>query len=150
MSGTADQAADLILMILTVLMIENMPIDYKKYPPNWLKEIRPRIMQRANNTCEADGCDFRHLEEVWAVRYKGKTTGWFRDFDEADSYPKTREGKPSKIIPNPKKIKVVLTIAHLDHDETNHDVQDNRLKAMCQLCHLRYDAKEKYRRSLSK
>lgn len=44
-----------------------LPIDYKKYPPNWLKEIRPRIMQRANNTCECDGCDFKHLEEVWAV-----------------------------------------------------------------------------------
>lgn len=44
-----------------------MPIDYKKYPSNWLKEIRPRIMQRANNTCECEGCDFRHLEEVWAV-----------------------------------------------------------------------------------
>jgi len=49
-------------------------------------------------------------------------------------------------IPSPKPVKVVLTVAHLDHDETNHQVTDDRLKAMCQLCHLRYDAKEKYRR----
>lgn len=129
-----------------------MPIDYKKYPLNWLKEIRPRIMQRANNTCECDGCDFKHLEEVWAVRYRGRTTGWFRDFDEANSQPKTFECKRNKktgkveTIPNPKKVKVILTIAHLDHDETNHEVTDDRLKAMCQICHLRYDAKEKYRR----
>ena len=95
-----------------------MPIDYKKYPPNWLKEIRPRIMQRANNTCECEGCDFKHLEEVWAVRYRGRTLGWFRDFDEANSKPKTMESKyNTKIkktlaIPNPKKVKVILTIVY--------------------------------------
>jgi hypothetical protein len=131
-----------------------MPIDYKKYPSNWLKEIRPRIMHRANNTCECEQCDFKHLEEVWAVKYKGRTTGWYRDFYEANLQRKTVESKRNKKtgkvepIPNPKKVKVVLTIAHLDHDETNQEVSDDRLMAMCQLCHLRYDAKEKYRRSL--
>ncbi len=129
-----------------------MPIDYSKYPKNWLKEIRPRIMKRSNNTCENPECDFKHGELVWAVRYKAKTTGWFRDFDEANKYPVTRESKRNKktgiveLIPNPKQVKVILTIAHLDHDETNHDVKDERLAALCQLCHLRYDAKEKYRR----
>ena len=49
-----------------------------------------------------------------------------------------------------KKIKIILTIAHLDHDETNWDVKDDRLKALCQLHHLRYDAKEKYRRVMGK
>jgi hypothetical protein len=133
-----------------------MPCNYKKYPPNWLKEIRPRIMQRANNTCECEGCDFKHLEEIWAVRYRGKTTGWYRDFEVANSFPKTHESRYSfKLkrnldVPNPKKVKVVLTIAHLDHDETNHDIADDRLMAMCQLCHLRYDAKEKYRRAHKK
>ena len=37
-----------------------------------------------------------------------------------------------------KKTRVVLTIAHL-----NHDIKDNRydnLAALCQRCHLRYDA----------
>ena len=129
-----------------------MPIDYNRYPKNWKTEIRPRIMKRANNTCEFEGCNFKHGDEVWAVRYRGKTTGWFRSFEEADKYPKTIESKKNKLtgrverVPNPKKVKVVLTIAHLDHDETNHDVKDERLKASCQLCHLRYDAKEKYRR----
>ena len=133
-----------------------MPIDYKKYPPNWLKEIRPRIMQRANNTCECDGCDFKHLEEVWSVKHKGKTSGWYRNFEDANNMPKTNESKfnfklkKTIDVPNPKKVKVVLTIAHLDHDETNHDVTDDRLMAMCQICHLRYDAKEKYRRSVNK
>lgn len=35
--------------------------------------------------------------------------------------------------------KVVLTIAHLDHDPENWDVSDDRLKALCQKCHLAYD-----------
>lgn len=45
-----------------------------------------------------------------------------------------------------KDYKIVLTIAHLDHDETNHDVSDDRLRALCQPCHLKYDAEEKARR----
>lgn len=35
--------------------------------------------------------------------------------------------------------RVVLTIAHLDQDETNND--DENLRALCQRCHLRWDAK---------
>ena len=44
------------------------------------------------------------------------------------------------------KKKIVLTIAHLDHDEQNWDVKYDRLAALCQKCHLRYDAPEKARR----
>lgn len=57
--------------------------------------------------------------------------------DEAESVNIYGEYKP---------VKVVLTIAHLDHDENNHNVTIDRLKAMCQLDHLQYDAKEKARR----
>ena len=35
--------------------------------------------------------------------------------------------------------KVILTIAHLDHDPENWQVTDDRLAALCQKCHLRYD-----------
>lgn len=35
--------------------------------------------------------------------------------------------------------KVILTIAHLDHDKFNNDVNLDRLKALCQKCHLQYD-----------
>lgn len=34
---------------------------------------------------------------------------------------------------------VVLTVAHLDHNPANND--PSNLKAMCQRCHLTYDAK---------
>jgi len=124
-----------------------MPIDYNKYPPNWISEIRPRIMKRADNKCEVCGLD--HKQEVYSIklrlkndenRYKLKTL-WFRNKQDAEREMMFNDLKP---------VKVIITIAHLDHDEKNHNVKDERLKAMCQICHLRYDAKEKYRRSLVK
>jgi hypothetical protein len=78
-----------------------MPIDYKIYPPNWLTEIRPRILARANNCCEHCGI----------ANYEIKRNG----------------------------TKVILNIAHLDHDPKNHAVTDDRLAALCQRCHFKYD-----------
>jgi hypothetical protein len=34
---------------------------------------------------------------------------------------------------------IVLTVAHLDHDEWNAQVTDDRLAALCQRCHFRHD-----------
>ena len=108
-----------------------MPINYKKYPKDW-KEIRERILKRAKNKCECCGLE-NHIV-VSSYKKEGKTV-WF----EQDLTQWMRSNCP-------KRVKVVLTIAHLDHDEENHNVKDNRLKAMCQLCHLRYDSEEKKRR----
>ena len=112
-----------------------MPIDYKKYPKDW-KETRNRILARAKNCCEE--CEFENGKLVCSFLNHNKVREWVRPiFADLIDYPY-------------KEVKVVLTIAHLDHDETNHDVKDDRLKAMCQLCHLRYDAKEKKRRLKNK
>lgn len=51
---------------------------------------------------------------------------------------------------NQKAVKIILTIAHLDHDEENWDVKDDRLAALCQKCHLEYDRPEKQRRRKEK
>jgi hypothetical protein len=106
-----------------------MPIDYKKYPSDW-QQTRNRILERAKNTCEC--CSLEKHSTVWSFRNLEKVTVWSKDLPYIRSFSI-----------DPKEVKVVLTIAHLDHDETNHQVTDERLKAMCQLCHLRYDAKEK-------
>lgn len=84
-----------------------MPIDYSKYAPNWLSEIRPEILQRANDCCEG------------SARYP------FCRVRNRELHPETGS-------------KVVLTIAHLDHDVTNNAL--GNLRAMCQRCHLTYDA----------
>lgn len=127
-----------------------MPIDYSKYPPNWLSEIRPRILGRAKNRCEKCGVknkQFLYAFKMWirdseTGRYKYKAV-WVHRKSDAVRFL----GGDSPLIYT---VTVVLTIAHLDHDETNMDIQDDRLMAMCQYCHLNYDAKEKYKRMLNK
>ncbi|WP_148041392.1 HNH endonuclease family protein [Rufibacter immobilis] len=42
---------------------------------------------------------------------------------------------------NTRYMKVILTVAHLDHDPTNNE--DWNLKALCQLCHNRHDRKHR-------
>ncbi|MFN3247735.1 hypothetical protein [Roseibium album] len=53
-------------------------------------------------------------------------------------YPDCRaeNGKPHPVTGS----KVVLTVAHLDH--TPENCSDENLRAMCQRCHLTYDAKQ--------
>lgn len=124
-----------------------MPIDYSNYPPNWGTEIRPAILQRAKDKCEF--CGLKNKSTVYSVGFKILENGvyknrriWFRN--KQDAY---REANNPNTVRN---VKVILTIAHLDHDETNHEVSLDRLVALCQICHLRYDAKEKYRRLMNK
>ena len=112
-----------------------MPISYKKYPVDW-KEIRTRILARAGNCCEF--CGLHNRAAIF--RYKADPAKW-REPNGSDQGESDPEVYP---------VDVVLTIAHLDHDETNHAVVDARLAALCQLCHLRYDAPEKARRRREK
>ena len=108
-----------------------MPCNYKLYPKNWKSEIRPRILKRAENKCEC--CGLENYSIVHSYKENNKVIWKHLTFG-------------NYIRNEAKSVKVILTIAHLDHDETNHDVKDERLKAMCQLCHLRYDVEEKVQR----
>lgn len=127
-----------------------MPIDYGKYPPNWKTEIVPRILERDSNACQF--CCLENSQMVTSVplriqdvdgRYKIKRF-WLSDPSDIQRM------MPFAVGGEIKSVKVVLTIAHLDHDEENHDVPDDRLAALCQYCHLNYDASEKMRRIMAK
>lgn len=102
-------------------------IDYREYPPNWLTEIRPRILERARNRCE--WCGVENGANV-AVRKDGN-----REVLGFDVLPKPADTLREIVHV----VRVVLTVAHLDHDKLNHAVTDNRLAALCQRCHLNYD-----------
>lgn len=86
------------------------PENLKRYPIDW-KHISASIKARAEGRCECEGeCGLhqhRRCEE--------------------------RHGEPAKWA----KGRIVLTVAHLDHQPENCD--PSNLKAMCQRCHLRYD-----------
>lgn len=123
-----------------------MPISPEKmklYPggsirsPEWLA-IRARILQRARGRCEkcrvrnyalggrrADGTFLKaHAkgEKLLRLEYPQPGETWWCG---------PRKGVLLRII------RIVLTIAHLDFDETNN--ADENLKALCQRCHNLHD-----------
>lgn len=128
-----------------------MPIDYKKYPSNWLTEIRPAIMQRAGHCCEKCGVP------NYAVGYRDEEGSFnptcgnvVHDLaGQGLSYPSLqglsyREAKELADTNNEfnddglyKYIVIALTIAHLNHDINDNDFKN--LAALCQRCHNRYD-----------
>ncbi len=114
-----------------------MPIDYRKYPKNWKTEIRPAILERANGCCEF--CKVPNYKMI--LRGIWNDVECYQDDDGTIYNAKTSEVMGSDYVgevhPTNKMIKVVLTVAHLDHDVNNNDYSN--LKALCQKCHLDYD-----------
>ena len=106
-----------------------MPCNYKNYPPNW-KEIRAAILERADHKCEECGV------ANYAVGARDKTGQWH---DENSIHHMNSDYGYSLFGEFPKMIKIILTIAHLDHN-TGNNHPDN-LKALCQKHHLSYDTK---------
>ena len=101
-----------------------MPIDYRRYPPNW-KAIRSTILERAGHRCERCGLP------NYAIGYRN----WAGVFVPT---PGCTPGQPVPQTKGAKFFRIILTVAHLDHDIANN--QPSNLLALCQQCHLRHDA----------
>jgi len=86
------------------------PENKNRYPENW-PEIHTRILERAKDCCENCGLP----NYAWVNRHDRQLT--IQDDEDA--------------------IRIVLTIAHLDH--TPENCSDDNLKALCQKCHNKYD-----------
>lgn len=86
------------------------------YPPNW-KEISLAIRARSGGRCECQGeCGLHSTHGPRrCTEMNGAAAIWAKG-------------------------KIMLTVAHLDHDPTHND--HSNLKALCQRCHLRYDQKQ--------
>lgn len=121
------------------------PCDYKEYPNNWKTEIRPAVMKRAGEVRDAEGNIIQEArcEECGVVNHaKGARNfkGEWLDEDRINGMNSdSGEWNFQHIKGFPIIIKIVLTVAHLDHDINNKDVNIDRLKAWCQKCHLAYD-----------
>ena len=98
-----------------------MPCDYRQYHPDW-KSIRRQILDQANHCCEFCGL----ANGIYGVRWDD---GSFHELGEDRCDATGTDSKPC--------IRIVLTIAHLDHDISNNDPCN--LRALCQRCHLRWD-----------
>lgn len=119
-----------------------MPIDYSLYPPNWKTEIRPAVLKRACNRCEQ--CMVPNYSFVCRGRWNGVDV--YQDDEggifNAETGVRIGDNYVGEVW-NEKDgglVKIILTVAHLDHDPENHQVKLDRLKALCQRCHLRLDA----------
>ena len=116
-----------------------MPIDYKNYPSNWKTEIRPRILARANNCCET--CAVKNQEWVWY--HPSSDLPEMMDVKTQDKFDAAHwYGNSERTIGKTPRhgYLVCLTIAHI-HDSDPYNCDDDNLKALCQTCHLRLDAR---------
>lgn len=120
------------------------PENWDRYPPNWA-DIRADILKRADNCCEQckvpNGATIMRGTGQDADTYMNDDAEVFGALNGAllgrcrmDEY----EGRP---------VRIVLTIAHLDH--TPENCAPANLRAWCQRCHLAYDA-EHHRRNAAK
>ena len=91
-----------------------------RYPPNW-RAIRAAILERAGDRCEQCGIPNR----AWRNNATGQ---WTEDVGLADAW----------MLDGDKITRIVLTVAHLDHAPEHNDPAN--LRALCQRCHLAYDA----------
>lgn len=111
-----------------------MPIDKSRYPPDWDSRSE-RIQKRDHYTCQHCGAKKGEL---------GQHTDDGQWLKEATIHALVGRGKLKQEMLQMKK--AVLTVAHLDHDETNWEVKDERLLTLCATCHLRYDMNDNQRR----
>ncbi len=108
------------------------PENKARYPKDW-KDVRHRILQRANWRCEHPNCRARHgVTGYWrkGLFHRLPDVLWDAGYTAGDVVA-CDDGLQLKLI------KIVLTIAHLDH--TPENCADDNLRAWCQKHHLAYD-----------
>jgi hypothetical protein len=108
------------------------PENKHRYPADW-KAVRQRILARARYRCEQPGCRARHgVTGYWhkSLFHPLPDALWAAGYKAGDEVA-CDDGVTLKVI------KIVLTIAHLDH--TPENCADDNLRAWCQRHHLAYD-----------
>ncbi|AVA32977.1 hypothetical protein [Cupriavidus metallidurans] len=118
------------------------PENRSRYPANW-QTIREQILGRACMRCECCAAPQYGIGQWVDERFLlARGSAFYDQMQYALSYARAREAANhlnATEQPAVPYIVVVLTIAHLDHTPENCD--PTNLRAWCQRCHLRYDAK---------
>ncbi|MDE2105505.1 MAG: hypothetical protein KGL39_50225 [Patescibacteria group bacterium] len=115
------------------------PENRARYPKNW-PQISAEIRGRAGNRCEECGVANGELGARW---HDGT---WLPAIPDGDNGIRLQWPRPGEyrlfrhggIAADLKIVRIVLTVAHLDHTPENCD--PGNLRAWCQRCHNRYDA----------
>lgn len=118
------------------------------YPANWKSEIVPMVRARSGNRCEM--CGVEH--GAWVARTPSRdkfvrvkvisATTPMVPFGNApvwDAATGKHTGEVAAQIELHNPVRIILTVAHLNHDPT--DNRPENLRHWCQLHHNQYDAK---------
>lgn len=112
------------------------PENKARYPSNW-KDIRAQILERAYDCCEQ--CKVPNRERIARGDGGDVDTYMLNDANVYCANTGKHLGRKRMSDYNVlRMVDIVLTIAHLDHVPEN--CAPENLKALCQRCHLRYDA----------
>jgi hypothetical protein len=105
------------------------------YGREWREVVRPRILKRAQYSCEACWAPNNYRVERVGGWWLNPMLGlWIRA--SAAGSPDVNDAR--RFDPGERhSVWIVLTIAHLNH--VAGDDGDDNLKALCQWCHLNYD-----------
>lgn len=118
------------------------PENKARYPADW-KAVSKRILDRAADHCER--CGVPNGVMIHRATSSAGDPLWRMADDTA--YEDSRCANTGNTVPdtsedtidmNRKPVRVVLTVAHLNH--TPEDCADENLRAWCQRCHNIYDA----------
>jgi hypothetical protein len=104
------------------------------------KAAREVVRKRAGGRCECDGlCGLKHEQPFAGRCCAPNRTRVLRDPTEPSRWWSVETGYPCSLIDDGVEfVMVTLTTAHLDHDAGTNDPA--RMRHLCNLCHLRYDA----------
>ena len=108
-----------------------------RYPADW-KAISKRVREQAGHRCET--CGVKNGEEIIRLQSEDYAFEPIFVLRTGDTYS-AEDGRHlgwhhAPDLPG-KWVKVVLTVAHLDH--TPENCADSNLRALCQRCHNIYD-----------
>lgn len=108
-------------------------MDKSRYPKNW-DAIAAQIKEQAGWICQQCDRPCRKPGESWeALETRLEGTAWAEDMYQ--SIYDEELGACSIWKPN----RFTMSVAHLNH--TPQDCRAENLKALCSVCHLRYDAR---------
>lgn len=120
------------------------------YPSDWATVVRPQILERAGRRCECEGeCGLHPPLSICrcgdAQRYHQDDSGRCLLSTHAEpclayQFSHVEPRRCSELDGQTAlwaRGRIILTIAHLDHDPANRE--PSNLRAMCQRCHNRYD-----------
>lgn len=122
-----------------------MPFTRSRYPADW-PAISQRIRERAEQRCE----QCRAPNHTVIVRGEGLCAGMYMLPDGHVHHEVTGAfcGMARGSEWDGRAVRVILTVAHLDHNEDNN--ADANLRALCQRCHFAHDRQDNARRRWAK